>query len=79
MLKTDPKNRFGIEINREWCKACFICIRACRKKVLEKGSEPSGHGYVPPVAAHAEKCVGCRICELMCPDIAIRIQPLPHE
>lgn len=54
-------------INREWCKACGICIHFCPKGVLE--ADESGR----PVAARPEACIGCRMCEFRCPDLAIAV------
>ena len=55
-------------INREWCKACGICVHFCPKKVLELDECDKA------IAARPQDCVCCRLCEMMCPDLAIEVQ-----
>lgn len=55
-------------IFRDWCKACGICSAFCPKGVI--GRDENG----APVFEHPEKCIGCRFCELRCPDFAITIK-----
>jgi len=57
-----------IEIRKERCKGCNICVAFCPKKVLALDS--MGKVYVVDENA----CIGCGQCELRCPDFAIRIR-----
>ena len=57
-----------IAINKDWCKMCGICIALCPKNVFEA----SGEGY--PIPRRQEECVGCRLCELRCPDFALKVE-----
>lgn len=64
-----------IEIERDLCKGCGLCVRACPSDVI-KISEPgqtnkSGYRYM--AAAHPPQCTGCGMCRLMCPDSAITV------
>lgn len=57
-----------ITINKNWCKTCGICIALCPKNVFDVG----GDEY--PVPKRQEDCVGCRLCELRCPDFAVKVE-----
>jgi len=51
-----------------WCKSCGICVYFCPNDVI--GVDKIGEIYF----INQDKCVGCRLCELHCPDFAIEIQ-----
>ena len=65
--------RGKIVIDRELCKGCFLCIRACPVKVLEKDEEPNSTGTYPSRAVHTEKCIACGNCFMVCPDVCIEL------
>lgn len=56
------------EIYRDWCKACGICIAFCPKTVFKRGKDGK------PEITRPDDCIGCRFCELHCPDFAISIK-----
>ena len=43
----------------------------CPTHVLELSSAFNAKGYHPPHLLNAEKCSGCNLCGLYCPDFAI--------
>jgi 2-oxoglutarate ferredoxin oxidoreductase subunit delta len=53
-----------VEIKKEWCKACGVCIYFCSQKVLVMKDFKA-------FAQNPEKCTDCQLCELRCPDFAI--------
>jgi 2-oxoglutarate ferredoxin oxidoreductase subunit delta len=55
-------------IFRAWCKSCSICIEFCPKKLI--GKDDMG----APLVERPNDCIGCRFCELHCPDFAITIK-----
>jgi 2-oxoglutarate ferredoxin oxidoreductase subunit delta len=61
------KELFNQVVFRDWCKACGICSAFCPKKVI--GRDDRGG----PVIKRPDDCIGCRFCELHCPDFAITI------
>lgn len=63
-----------IEIYRNLCKGCSICISFCPFKVLNRSEEMNSRGFYPPKVVSEERCTGCRLCELLCPDFAIAIR-----
>lgn len=57
-----------ITINKKWCKKCKICLTFCPKQVFDCDED----GY--PVPARPDVCIGCRLCELRCPDFAVKVE-----
>jgi 2-oxoglutarate ferredoxin oxidoreductase subunit delta len=68
--------RGKVVIDRELCKGCYLCIRACPVKVLEKDEKLNSQGSYPSVPAHPEKCIACGSCYQVCPDVCIEIYEL---
>jgi len=66
--KKEPKGKKTIEINRDLCKGCGICVAFCQKKVLEVDEQDKA------VALRPEDCNACTLCELRCPDMALEIK-----
>lgn len=66
-----PKKRYDHFIFRDWCKKCGICSSFCPKNVIGRDEDGA------PVIAHPEDCIGCRFCELRCPDFAITVREHP--
>lgn len=58
---------YQIKVNKKWCKACGICIEFCPKSVLAFGEDGKVEAVKP------DDCIGCRLCELRCPDFAIEV------
>lgn len=57
-----------IEINKKWCKKCGLCAHYCPKKVFDLDD------YGTPTVAQEKACISCKICEIHCPDFAIKIR-----
>lgn len=64
----------SISVDTFLCKGCGICVEMCPRKVFEWSEELSEKGVHYPVPANAEKCVKCKLCELLCPDFAIAVK-----
>jgi len=67
------KKRYSQTVFRDWCKKCGICISFCPKNVIERDE------YGGPVFERPEDCIGCRFCELHCPDFAITVKELDPD
>jgi 2-oxoglutarate ferredoxin oxidoreductase subunit alpha len=67
--------RFSIELDQDLCKGseCYICVNACPKDVFAEGDRITSKGLRPSQVKHPEECIGCRICESLCPDLAITV------
>ena len=62
-----------IEIIKDWCKGCDMCIKRCPLDALEKSDELNKRGVYPPKLKEKNECNCCRYCELICPDFAITV------
>lgn len=61
-----------IKIDKSKCKACYLCLDVCPKKLIKKGKEANSLGAFPVEFDDPKKeCLGCAMCALRCPDIAI--------
>lgn len=68
-----PKKQYDQVLFRDWCKACGLCSAFCPKKVI--GRDKTGK----PMFEHPDACIGCRFCEMHCPDFAITINERMKE
>ncbi|MBE7704743.1 MAG: 4Fe-4S dicluster domain-containing protein [Cyanobacteria bacterium SIG29] len=60
-----------IVLDRDKCKACYLCVDSCPNKVLEIDKTVNALGYYPVKVKESAKCVGCAICARVCPDLVI--------
>ena len=67
VAKAAPAYAPRLEIVREWCKSCDICVKLCPERCLRLDAERIAE------LADPAKCTGCRLCEWLCPDFAIRV------
>ena len=65
-----------IVINRELCKGCYLCVRACPLKVLMQDTELNSTGTYPSKAVQEEKCIACGNCYEVCPDVCIEVSEI---
>jgi 2-oxoglutarate ferredoxin oxidoreductase subunit delta len=63
------KGRVSIVVERY--KACRFCVEFCPTKVLALSSAFNSKGFHPPHVVAPEKCSGCDLCGMYCPDVAI--------
>jgi 2-oxoglutarate ferredoxin oxidoreductase subunit delta len=71
--KGPPAREYAINIFRDWCKACGLCVAFCPRQCL--GLDAEGN----PVVEKPERCNGCHWCELHCPDFAIWVREVVHD
>ena len=55
-----------VEMNRETCSACGLCVKLCSHIVFAAQDKEV-------VVAHEERCFYCFTCEDECPRQAIRV------
>ena len=68
-----------IEVREDWCKGCNICIDRCPVDALEESDKLNRRGVRPPKLKEKNECNFCRLCELICPDLAITVIPDEEE
>jgi 2-oxoglutarate ferredoxin oxidoreductase subunit delta len=69
---TTPKGHRFTLIKR-FCKGCRICVDFCPTGTLDLDDR------FKITIAHPEKCIGCRMCEMRCPDMAIYVKKSERE
>lgn len=62
-----------IEIDRESCKECLLCIHACKKGLIVTTNEFNSRGYHPVRFERPGECTGCALCAVTCPEVAIEV------
>ena len=68
--KVAPKKGKAV-INTKFCKGCGLCINACPTGSLLFHDAPANKWGVEVVVDSPDHCIGCRWCEMHCPDFAI--------
>lgn len=62
------KKKLQFIFNGNYCKSCGICYGLCPRNVLAADRDGK------PAVVNADACILCRLCELRCPDFAIRVE-----
>lgn len=63
------KKYFKVTVNCSWCKKCDICIAFCPVGVFTSDE------FGTPRVTYPEKCIGCELCVMRCPDFAVKVEP----
>jgi 2-oxoglutarate ferredoxin oxidoreductase subunit delta len=61
------KKSYTVSFYHDWCKECGLCIAFCQKQIIQAAQNGK------PEITDAERCIGCRYCEMHCPDFAITV------
>lgn len=62
-----------VEVDRERCKGCNLCVVSCPTKTLALAHEVNAKGYHYSYMANPEACIGCMSCATVCPDSVIEV------
>ncbi len=67
------KKKCSVVIKKEMCKGCDLCIEYCKKNALRssEGLNKQGYHYAEP--SDEGECIGCMICTLVCPEVAVEV------
>ena len=63
----------GITIDKNRCKGCELCVKACPQGILSMSKQINIKGYFHAQMHDPSRCIGCRICAITCPDTAIEV------
>ncbi|NTV90071.1 MAG: 4Fe-4S dicluster domain-containing protein [Clostridiales bacterium] len=62
-----------IAFQPSYCKACGLCVDTCPSGVLALHDDPGNKWGITIKSERKDYCIGCRMCEMQCPDFAIFI------
>jgi 2-oxoglutarate ferredoxin oxidoreductase subunit delta len=62
-----------IEIDKDRCKACRLCIGVCNRDLLDLAEELNAKGYHPIAIHDMDKCTACALCAIVCPEGSIAV------
>lgn len=61
-----------IVIDKNRCKACYLCIKECPKNLIKVSEKTNKLGNkVVEFCDPEHECLGCAMCATRCPDLAI--------
>jgi 2-oxoglutarate ferredoxin oxidoreductase subunit delta len=49
-------------------------MNVCPKKIIIVSRHINDMGYHPAAVEEQEKCTGCALCALICPDVVIEVE-----
>lgn len=63
-----------VEVNRDHCKGCDLCVVSCPTDVLElEPREVNDRGYHFVYMKNPDNCIGCANCGYVCPDACLTV------
>ncbi len=62
------------------CKGCGLCVEKCPVDTIGWSKMLGVYGTPSVEPGHGEKdCIACGICEIVCPDCAIKIEKIKKK
>ena len=62
-----------IQIDPELCKGCERCNDACPQGIIGMSKQLNTKGYKYAQVTDESRCIGCMLCAVNCPDVAIEV------
>lgn len=50
-----------------------MCAQVCPQKIISMSKDITVRGYYYAQVHDPSRCIGCQLCAIMCPDIAIEV------
>ncbi len=72
-MSAKAKTKGYIELDRERCKGCQICIAFCPAGSIAPSDTLNAAGYLPARFVDDGECTGCATCGLVCPEVCIEV------
>ena len=69
----------AVHVDHELCDGCAICLFFCKPVVFTLASSLSRRGVYPATVTSPSACNGCNLCELACPQLAIRVREVSDD
>lgn len=60
-------------VNKEYCKGCLKCVNVCPNGCLGLSGHANKSGYDYVEFKEGSPCIGCALCYMVCPDVAITV------
>lgn len=71
---TNDEDMPKIEIDKERCKGCELCMVYCHKDCIRSDNFINKNGVHPVCFIDKDKrCTGCSFCAIICPEFCIRV------
>lgn len=68
-----------LEIARERCKGCELCVSVCPKDVLRLDlASVNAIGHHPVMLIDPAPCTSCALCARICPDAVFTVYARPR-
>ena len=62
-----------LEIKKDRCKGCGLCVINCPKSCIKLEASLNEKGVHPASFLEDKGCIGCGFCALICPDVRIEV------
>ena len=71
-MKEQPENT-AVWVDESRCKACNVCVSVCPSGTIAMRYDQNAIQGMMIEVINQSTCIGCRQCELHCPDFAIYV------
>jgi|SRR3989338_933418 len=82
--KVHTKDELKVTLFSGLCKSCGECVVKCPVKCIDWDEKEMGQLGEQAIKIDLDICIGCKTCEMICPDHAVQItdnrkRPLPPK